>query len=596
MAKATPYRLVFLVWIAFVARGLFYCVQQPMWEGYDEWAHFAYIQHIAEWGRLPTRTDTVSKEIRASLSLMPSPYGAHAFHLPLITHEDYWRLPPEERLARRQALLSLPASLSTQADDALNIYEAQQPPLYYMMMAVPYRTLRAASLPARIVVLRVLSMLIASLLVPLGYLTVKQIFGHGRTAVLMMILPTVMPEFMIDVCRIGNECLAVVLVSGLILSALRLISRGAGWRDWALAGALLGAGLLTKAYVLALLPLLVVAALIRILRAYGARQSIAGLILGLTLATALAGCWYWRTWQSTGTLSGEQIDVDSARFGIAQKLAAMRRVDWGIALDEMAFSHVWVGAWSFLGVRSWMYRVFELVAAAGGLGFIWLFGRLVARGWRRRKARLLGGRLAILAASYLLFCAGLAYHVVVDFLVKGIPASCGWYLYAVILPELLIIALGIFALLGSSWFRMALATGSLMAAALDLYSVDFILLPYYTGITMHRVSGALNAFHLTDLHYVSVWEMFHRLSANGPAWLAPAVIAVLWIAYLCATTALVAGAFVLSAPSRPRPRLSPEYAKSNPPAEAGMERPDTHARLYDRLAWMCRPMPAGSQV
>jgi len=32
-----------------------------MWEGYDEWAHFAYIQHIAEHGRLPARGDTVSK-------------------------------------------------------------------------------------------------------------------------------------------------------------------------------------------------------------------------------------------------------------------------------------------------------------------------------------------------------------------------------------------------------------------------------------------------------------------------------------------------------------------------------------------------------
>src|SRR5438477_9126999 len=102
MAKAPPYRLLFLVWIAFVTRGLFYCVQQPMWEGYDEWAHFAYIQHIAEQGRLPARADTVSKEIRASLSLMPSAYGEHGFHLPLISHEDYWRLPPKERLARRR--------------------------------------------------------------------------------------------------------------------------------------------------------------------------------------------------------------------------------------------------------------------------------------------------------------------------------------------------------------------------------------------------------------------------------------------------------------------------------------------------------------
>ena len=46
----------------------------------------------------------MSKEIRSSLSLMPSPYGLSGFNLPFITHENYWRFPPEERLARKRAL------------------------------------------------------------------------------------------------------------------------------------------------------------------------------------------------------------------------------------------------------------------------------------------------------------------------------------------------------------------------------------------------------------------------------------------------------------------------------------------------------------
>jgi hypothetical protein len=270
-------------------------------------------------------------------------------------------------------------------------------------------------------------------------------------------------------------------------------------------------------------------------------------------------------------------------------------VDWGIALDELAFSHIWVGAWSYSGVRSWMYRVFELIAATGGIGFIWLCGIVGSRSWRRRRVGLLGGKLGILASSYLLFCAGLAYHVVVDFLIKGIPATCGWYLYAVILPEFLMVALGIFTLAGSGWFRLAAAMGSLIAATLDLYTVDFILLPYYTGVITHRASGVLNAFHLNDLHNVSVWEMFHRLSANGPAWLGPAAIAVMWIAYLGATAALVAGAFALSGASSIRSGLSSEPVKNDQPAGATLQHPDTQTRLCDRLAWMCCPVPAGLQ-
>jgi len=49
MEAKRQYRVLLVaIWLAFLSRGLFYSVQQPMWEGYDEWAHFAFIQHIAE--------------------------------------------------------------------------------------------------------------------------------------------------------------------------------------------------------------------------------------------------------------------------------------------------------------------------------------------------------------------------------------------------------------------------------------------------------------------------------------------------------------------------------------------------------------------
>lgn len=41
--------LVGAVWVAVVLRGLFYCVEQPIWEGFDEWAYLAYIQCVAEY-------------------------------------------------------------------------------------------------------------------------------------------------------------------------------------------------------------------------------------------------------------------------------------------------------------------------------------------------------------------------------------------------------------------------------------------------------------------------------------------------------------------------------------------------------------------
>jgi len=86
--------------------------------------------------------------------------------------------------------------------------------------------------------------------------------------------------------------------------------------------------------------------------------------------------------------------------------------------------------------------------------------------------------------------------------------------------------------------------------------------------------------------------MFQRLSANGPAGLGPVVIAVMWVAYLCATAGLVGSAFTLSGASRTGQRLSPEHVKNNPSVTAGLVRPDTQTRLYDGLAWTCSPPSA----
>lgn len=32
------------LWTCFLLRGFFYCSFLPIWEGYDEWAHFAFVQ------------------------------------------------------------------------------------------------------------------------------------------------------------------------------------------------------------------------------------------------------------------------------------------------------------------------------------------------------------------------------------------------------------------------------------------------------------------------------------------------------------------------------------------------------------------------
>src|SRR5258706_5725895 len=137
MIAAVP-RRVFLVciWIIFLVRGLFYVSFVPLWEGFDEWSHYAVLQNMATTGRLLIgANDRVSREVQASLELAPMPWQASG-----LKHDGYWRLAEAERKDREQKLRSLPAAWAREpAEGGEHIYEAQQAPLYYWLLAPAYR-------------------------------------------------------------------------------------------------------------------------------------------------------------------------------------------------------------------------------------------------------------------------------------------------------------------------------------------------------------------------------------------------------------------------------------------------------------------------
>jgi hypothetical protein len=64
-----------LIWGCFVARLAFYSAMQPLWEGYDEWAHFAVIRTMLAKGEaLVSRDAPIPRDVEASFELAPVPY------------------------------------------------------------------------------------------------------------------------------------------------------------------------------------------------------------------------------------------------------------------------------------------------------------------------------------------------------------------------------------------------------------------------------------------------------------------------------------------------------------------------------------------
>jgi hypothetical protein len=78
-----------------------------------------------------------------------------------------------------------------------------------------------------------------------------------------------------------------------------------------------------------------------------------------------------------------------------------------------------------------------------------------------------------------LFIAGISYQTLTIYLEKGISFTPGWYFYALIVAEALLLATGMLILAGRK--RVLLAMGFLIGlfAALDVYSAIFVLARHY---------------------------------------------------------------------------------------------------------------------
>ncbi len=538
-----------LVWACFLARGLFYSATLPVWEGFDEYSHFAYIEHLAQTGQLPVARTPVSREVEESLTLVPLPWLLRDMNLPHATHDEYWRLPGAERERRQEQLYSLPRAWEVQPGTRnVLIYEAQQPPLYYFLLSLPLRMVRGLSLPCRLMLMRSLSVILASLAIPAAFLVARSVLRSHEAALGIASLMALLPGLMVDVCRVGNDSLGVVLYTCLVLATLRFIEspqkRGAAL----LLTLSLGAGLLTKAYFLPAVPglgVILISCFYRRDRWKALARGLACLLMALTVS----GWWYWRNHVLTGSFSGLMQDVALHRMTLAELLRTAPRVDWRNALDSTFLSHIWFGNWSFLVVRSWMYHAFRFAGLLAVLGILISAGKA----WSRRAAMpepVPSLRHLVVLCSFCAFmCIGICYHVLITFAAYGQSSSAGWYLYSLIAVELLLVITGLQTLSPAVLRPWITPAAAISFGLLDTYTVHFLLIPYYTGMIAHKANGALATFLMSRVPEVGFWDIVARMQANKPFLTSPAVL-VIWLCYLAATLILMAWTLRLGFPQR----------------------------------------------
>jgi hypothetical protein len=513
------------IWFLFLARVFFYCAALPLWEGYDEWAHFSVIRRMALRGEaLVQRESPVPFDVAKSLDLAPSPWALRDMPPPAATHDAYWRLSAAERSRRELLFRAMPAAWASEdSASGLTAYEALQPPLYGWLMVPVLRAARGVGLADQVLWLRWASALIASLTIPLVFLIGRLVFRSDAVALGCAAVVAVMPEFAIDVARVGNECVAVVLFTILTWMALKAAASGLSYPRAAALGVVFGLGLLAKAYFLAAAPALAILIAYIFWRDRTERLKVlAGASIMAAASLSIAGWWYARNLRITGALSG--LSEDAMLRGVSQMAILQRagEVHWLRAIDAILLSHLWYGGWSGLTVRSWMYHLFYALIVLAAVGLV----RAI-----RQPA------IAILAVVYAAFWAGQLYNVLLLFLTKGLSGSMGWYMYAVIAAEATLCVAGLRAVSPPKWKSWVAPIGAALFALLDLYTVHCVAMPYYTGLIAHRYGGSLAAFHLSDLGSIGVSGVLTRLGAYKAGILSAPLLVALWAAYLAATIA-----------------------------------------------------------
>jgi hypothetical protein len=507
------------LWLCFLTKLLFYSSFVPLWEGYDEFAHFAFVQYLNANHKLPPLKNAgVSQEVAESLRLAPVPWTIRQWMSGSLPHDDFWRLPEASRQQRELELKQIPRSLAPEPAPNLSLYETQQPPLAYLLYAVPYAVFQSADLLTRAWVLRITGSAIASLVIPLGFIVSRRILGSDSQAVGVTAVIAAMPELMMLADHGGNEPLAIVLATLCVYGLCLIVEKSSPWRALLL-GILLGCALLTKSYLLTLIPLVLI-----VYAAFLRRRGAVQLLITLATTAAIAGWWYGRAIHTTGTLTGDQISI-AARQSATPILRAMQGFNWRGAANFALTSHIWLGGWSFLVLRTWMYRAIELLL---------LVGQVV------NLRRVANPPFAICAGAQFFLWTGMAYFAFETYLATGESAVLGYFACALAIPEALCITSGISALLPGTWKRIVVPTLVLCFAAVEVYGTVFCLMPYYAGFTTHTPRGSVPAMHAGQLLYGGIPALFRNLAVNKPDFLTAGVLLALFVGFLLAIAGVVA--------------------------------------------------------
>jgi len=254
----------------------------------DEPAHVGYVQYVAETGKLPRsgfvdpdRPEGPSGEQSAAYNFLPF----------RVTGKPVWE-PAEDRALRRE----LRREQSNRANDGQALNATSNPPLYYALETIPYRIVHGAGYLDRVLAMRLFSALFAGFTVLFTYLFLRQLLPGTQwawtTGALAVAFQPVL-GFMSG--GVNADALAYPAAAAVLWTLARAFRQGLNIRTGAAIGAAMAVGLFSKPIVIGLIPGLVLAFAILVIRqsprrpaALGAAAALAPTVVTYAAYTALS--------------------------------------------------------------------------------------------------------------------------------------------------------------------------------------------------------------------------------------------------------------------------------------------------------------------
>ncbi len=315
----------------------------PPFQVPDETDHFAYAQYLAETGKPPPQGPLPSLSPQESAALNS------LFFFDVIGHPaERGVITPGEDTALRQALAGANPRGAGGSDSVSN-----QPPLYYALVAIPYRLSPSGDILARLELMRLVSALLAGLTALAVFLFLREVFPSLPWAWSVgSLVVAFQPQFEFIAAGVHSDSLLFFAAAATFLALARAGRRGLTPRRGALIGAAAAIGLLGKLTFVALVPGVALALVLLVWRAPAAARRMAA--VGAAVASAVAavsvaayGILNATAWHRGGPTGGGFAGAATAPLPGNRVISLHESLDytWQLYLPKLPFmNHVYFSA------------------------------------------------------------------------------------------------------------------------------------------------------------------------------------------------------------------------------------------------------------